>query len=110
MEINTDDDLDRFARTLAARMEDPSERQAILAGRVRFALRRSHGAEPRQGGRGSSQLPALRVEKGAVTERKVREAAASGVRLVLARGAVLTPLARDQARALGVEIERESRC
>jgi len=40
----------------------------------------------------------------------VRDAAAEGARLVLARGAVLTPLARDRARALGVEIERERKC
>jgi hypothetical protein len=45
-----------------------------------------------------------------VTERVVRQAAAEGARLVLARGAVLTPLGRDQARALGVEIERERKC
>jgi hypothetical protein len=50
------------------------------------------------------------VEKGAVTERVIRAAAAAGTRLVLAPGAVLTPLARDQAKALGVEIERKRRC
>ena len=49
----------------------------------------------------------MRVDKGAVTERIVREAAAAGARLVLARRAVLTPLARDQARTLRVAIERE---
>ena len=34
-------------------------------------------------------------------------AARAGERLVLGRGAVLTPLARDRARASGVQIERE---
>jgi hypothetical protein len=34
-------------------------------------------------------------------------AAAAGARLVLGRGAVLTPLARDKARTLGVQIEKE---
>jgi hypothetical protein len=47
------------------------------------------------------------VEKGAVTEAMVAEAAKAGARLVLGRRAVLTPLARDRARAAGVEIERE---
>jgi hypothetical protein len=42
-----------------------------------------------------------------VTERKVQEAAKAGGRIVLGRGAVLTPLAREKARALGVQIERE---
>jgi hypothetical protein len=52
----------------------------------------------------------MRIEKGAVTERVVREAKAAGARLVLAPGAVLTPLARDKAKALGVQIEKERRC
>jgi len=48
-----------------------------------------------------------RIERGAVTERAVIKAAADGARLLLGRGAVLTPLARDKARSLGVEIEKE---
>jgi hypothetical protein len=48
-----------------------------------------------------------RVERGAVTEGMVRDAARAGERLVLGRGAVLTPLAKDRARASGVEIEKE---
>ena len=48
-----------------------------------------------------------RIEKGAVTERAVLEAASAGARLVLGPRAVLTPLARDRARVLGVPIEKE---
>ncbi len=42
-----------------------------------------------------------------MTEAAVRAAAQAGARLVLGRQAVLTPLARDRARAAGVEIEKE---
>jgi len=48
-----------------------------------------------------------RIEKGAVTERAVIAAAKAGDRLVLGPRAVLTPLARDKARALGVPVEKE---
>jgi len=48
-----------------------------------------------------------RIGKGAVTERAVQAAASAGARLVLGPRAVLTPLARDRARALGVPIEKE---
>ena len=48
-----------------------------------------------------------RVEKGAVTERAVIAAARAGERLVLGPKAVLTPLGRDKARALGVTVEKE---
>jgi hypothetical protein len=37
----------------------------------------------------------------------INAAARAGERLVLGRGAVLTPLARDRARASGVRIEKE---
>ena len=47
------------------------------------------------------------MDKGAVTERAVNAAAKAGARLVLGPRAVLTPLARDKARALGVPIEKE---
>jgi hypothetical protein len=106
--IDTDEDLDRFVRALLVRLEHPREREAIRAGRVRFALRRAGGAA----GPAPVAPPAavLRIAKGAVTERTVRDAAERGVRLVLARGAVLTPLAREKARALGVQIEKEGRC
>jgi hypothetical protein len=64
--------------------------------------------EPRAGGStGGAALIARRVEKGAVTERAVIAAAKAGERLVLGPRAVLTPLARDKARALGVPIEKE---
>jgi len=48
-----------------------------------------------------------RIDKGIVTEKKVMAAAKAGKKLVVGKGVVLTPLARDKARQLGVEIERE---
>jgi hypothetical protein len=108
VKIDSDEELNKFVRALAARLENPRERRAIRSGQVRFALRRTTSAAAPTAG--ASGAPAIRVERGAVTERVVRQAAAEGARLILARGAVLTPLGRDQARALGVEIEKERRC
>ena len=50
------------------------------------------------------------AEKAGFKVMTVNDAAAAGTRLLLARGAVLTPLARDRAGVLGVQIERERRC
>ena len=58
-------------------------------------------------GAAGSARPVHRIDKGAVTEAAVRDAARAGARLVLGRRAVITPLARDRARAAGVEIEKE---
>ena len=96
--LSSDEDLDRFVRSLLARFENPQDREAIRAGRLRFTLRRGGGA---------GEAGIVRVERGAVTERTVEAAAKAGARLVLGPRAVLTPLARDKARAKGIEIERE---
>ena len=97
--IGDDADLQAFVARIARRCEDADERAALAAGARRFRLAAT--ASPATGS------STLRVEQGAVTERHVREAAESGAVLVLGRRAVLTPLARDRARAAGVEITKE---
>ena len=98
--LRTDADLDAFVRRLLHMFENPRHREALRTGRLRFRLAAGSAAP-------GSPRPAHRVDKGAVTEAVVREAARAGARLVIGRRAVLTPLARDRARAAGVEIERE---
>ncbi len=116
--LSTDEDLAAFV----ARLLDlePEQRAELRSGRKRFRLAppaasparpappappASPQAGPAGGGRAGS--PVRRIDTGAVTERVVSEAAQAGERLVLGRAAVLTPLARDRARATGVEIEKE---
>ena len=97
--LGSDQELHEFVREVLRLAEDPQRRQDLLAGRLRFTL-----VPPGQPG----VTPAVRrVEKGAVTERAVIAAAKAGHRLVLGPRAVLTPLARDKARALGVPVEKE---
>jgi hypothetical protein len=100
----SDADLTAFVRRIATLCEDPELRAALREGRHAFRL-----------GPGGPEAPGLaapppivtRIDRGAVTERAVLKAAREGARLLLGRGAVLTPLARDKARSLGVEIEKE---
>jgi hypothetical protein len=102
--LTNDAELEAFVRRVAVLCEDPAEREALRSGSRRFHLA-GHPARPP-----AAPAPAaavVRVDKGAVTERHVREAASEGADLVLGRGAVLTPLARDRARAAGVRITKE---
>jgi hypothetical protein len=108
--IDTDEDLMAFVRQLISRVANPRDRLAIHTGKLRFALRRRPAGAAGGAAAAGSAAPVTRVEKGAVTERVIRDAASAGASLVLAPAAVLTPLARERARALGVEIERERRC
>jgi hypothetical protein len=98
--LGTDAELDTFVRRLAALCADPTRRAALQDGRHGFRLAAAAEHSPAAGA-------VVRVDRGAVTERTVSRAAAEGARLVLGKGAVLTPLARDKARSLGVAVEKE---
>jgi len=74
---------------------------------VREVLRDGLPAAAAGAGSGNGTGTVQRVEKGAVTERMVAAAAKAGAALVLGPRAVLTPLARDKARALGVPVQKE---
>jgi hypothetical protein len=100
--ITTDAELNVFVRRLLAL--EPKQREAVQGGRLKFRLRRARKSTAAEGAaRGGSE----RIDKGIVTEKKVMAAAKAGKRLVVGKGVVLTPLARDKARQLGVQIERE---
>ena len=115
--LSTDEDLAVFVERLLDL--DPSQREELRSGRKRFRLAspqtlsvpagagqvgagHSNGAE-----RAGPSAPVRRIDRGAVTEAVIAAASRAGERLVLGRGAVLTPLARDRARASGVQIEKE---
>jgi len=125
--LSTDEDLALFVARLLDL--DPQTREDVRAGRMRFRLAATarppqhvppspqplqplqpqalHGTVGRTVLNGSAGAPVRRIERGAVTEKVIRDAARAGERLVLGPGAVLTPLARDRARAGGVEITKE---
>lgn len=105
--IETNGDLEAFARRLLTIYENPRDRQAVRSGKMRFRLRSRPSAASSAAERATQSL---RVEKGPVTERMVKEAASLGRRIVLGPGAVLTPMGRDAARTLHVEVEKEKRC
>jgi hypothetical protein len=98
--ITSDAELNVFVRRLLAL--EPKQREAVRAGRLKFRLKRARKSAETEAARGSE-----RIDKGIVTEKKVIAAAKAGKRLVVGKGVVLTPLARDKARQLGLQIERE---
>ena len=100
--LRTDRELAAFVTRLLHLVENPRRRDDLRTGRLRFRLAPGGAA-----GASGSARPVHRIDKGAVPEATVRAAARAGARLVLGRRAVLTPLARDRARAAGVEIEKE---
>ena len=109
--LSTDEDLAAFVKRLLDL--DPDQREELRSGRKRFRLATASTACSPGPGPGSDAgprpgaSPVRRIERGAVTEAIINRTVRAGERLVLGRGAVLTPLARDRARASGVQIEKE---
>jgi hypothetical protein len=116
--LSTDDELAAFVKRLLDL--GPDQREELRSGRKRFRLPEIGSVTPAppvpadaapisgNGAERSGESALVRrIERGAVTEAVIRAAARAGQRLVLGRGAVLTPLARDRARASGVQIEKE---
>ena len=106
--VTTDAELDALVRTVAALCDDPERRAALKEGRHDFRLGDTGSRRSLAPLAARPAADETRIDRGAVTERAVLKAAKAGSRLVLGPRAVLTPLARDRARVLGVEIEKES--
>jgi hypothetical protein len=107
VQLSTDSELAAFVRQVAGECADPQRREDLAEGRSTYTLaspvRLSPGPDPGSPG----PETAIRVERGAVTERHVRQAARAGTTIVAAVGVVVTPLALDRARSTGVDIKRE---
>lgn len=100
--MTSDADLAAFVRRLTVLLDDPATGAAIRAGRHRFSLIGGRAAPSAP--TAAPVAPAAVVLSGTVTEAKIVAHAKAGS-IVLAPGAVVTPLARDKARALGLKLE-----
>jgi hypothetical protein len=101
--VGDDHDLADLVTQVLNLAEDPDRAADLRAGRIRFRLAGDAGTGA-PGGPGP-----IDVERGAVTERIIQRAAREQRSLRIGARAVVTPLARDRARALGVVIERTDR-
>jgi hypothetical protein len=89
--IGTDAEL----QTFIARLSSPGVIESIRAGKLRFTLGQTTPVSASTGD----------ILEGVISEQKISALAAKGT-LILGPTAVLTPLARDRARKLGLKIER----
>ena len=102
--VTTDAALAAFVRRLVALLDDPAAGAAVRSGQHRFTL---EAAAPRTGSAPPvAATGQATVLSGAITEAKINKCAGAGV-VQIAPDAVVTPLARDRARTLGLKIERK---
>jgi len=102
--IDNDDDLLAFAAMFIT-CGDPLAQAAVMQGKVRLQLDRGAPAlaTPRPAAPAETAIAA-----GVVGERQVVEIAKTHRVLLVAKDVVVTPLARDRARACGLEIVRKA--
>jgi hypothetical protein len=116
--VANDADLNAFAQQVALCALERDLLGAIASNRVRFRLAGGGGgaggrevqatkqamapaaAPPAQGGE------AYHWEQGLLSETKITEIARTHAKLVLGRRALMTPLAWDRARSLGLQVAR----
>ena len=107
--ITSQGELDRAVRRILADSTDPRLRRAIEQGELSFVL--AAPTPPATGGSNTRERSDAgtvhRIERGAVTEKHVRAAAQAGAVIMIAARVVITPLAKDKARSLGVVITKE---
>jgi len=103
--IQTDADLAAFVHKVLDLVVDPAKTHAIREGRLRFVM--DHAA-PALGPSAGGEVLRLRGE--ALTEKKLSALPPGTTRIVLERGAVVTPLARERARQIGITLERSTPC
>jgi len=101
--VRDDADVAELVNRVIALCSDPHQRAALSQGGFRFRLLNDAAlAVP------SPQAPTV-ISTGAVTEAIVKRAAKADSRLLLGPRAVVTPLGREAAQALGVVLERTPR-
>jgi len=100
--VTDDRDLADLVVQVLNLAEDPRRAADLRNGRIRFLL----ADDPTTGSPNASRP--IDVERGAVTERLIQRAAREQRGLRIGPRAVITPLARDRARALGVTLDRSS--
>ena len=99
-------DLDRFAKAVAEACSDDALKAAILAGDVHFEVARTVAGSA---ARAPSPMKAgaFEMSSGVLSEAKIVEISRTHKRILVGSDVVMTPLARDKAREMKVELVRQ---
>lgn len=98
-------DLDRFARNILSAGENAQLKAAIAAGDIRFEV--AAGGPATRTEKPAAPGGVFHVASGVLGEAKVMDIARTHSRIVVGSDVVLTPLAREKARKMKVEIVRQ---
>jgi len=113
--LATDKDVADFVTLLIGMIDEPATGDAVRNGDITFTIAGNARAVPAPA-RNTAQaadVPAARLSEdntsrlsGIITEARINKLAGPGI-ILLSPDAVITPLARDRARSLGLKFERK---
>lgn len=113
--LATDKDVADFVTLLIGMVDDPATADAVRNGDITFTIAsNAHPAAPVAGTTARPRIvPAAGLAEdktstlgGIITEARINKLAGPGT-VLLSPDAVITPLARDRARSLGLKFERK---
>ena len=104
--VLVEDDLAGFARGIIAAAAHEDLKAAIMSGRVAFVRDETEATARRPAENPVGAGPGFRISDGILNEMRVAEIGRQHRRLVIGPEVVVTPLARDRARELKLELVR----
>lgn len=104
--IGSSADLGRFARDIAEASSHPDLKAAIASGDIGFDLAGGPGAAAKAPATAAADA-AYEMKTGVLSETRLVEIARGHRRIVIGADVVLTPLARDKAREMRIELTRQ---
>ncbi|HEY7750374.1 MAG TPA: hypothetical protein VH933_17060 [Aestuariivirgaceae bacterium] len=104
--VTIDGDLNQFAQVIVHAAAHEDLKTAIMSGRLSFKTRAQATPAPK-----NSENPVVRgghfqIENGVLNELRIAEIGKKYTKVVLGPDVVVTPLARDRARELKLELVR----
>jgi hypothetical protein len=100
-------DLDRFAKAIAEACSDDALKALILSGDVHFELARTPAAGSAAKAPAPTKASAFEMSSGVLSEAKIVEISRTHRMILVGSDVVMTPLARDKAREMKVELVRQ---
>jgi hypothetical protein len=101
--VKSAEDVGRFARDIAEASGHPDLKAAILSGDIAFDITGTAASAAKAG----PAAGAYEMTSGVLSETKIVEIARTHRKIVVGGDVVLTPLARDKAREMKVELTRQ---
>jgi hypothetical protein len=100
------EDLSSFAQMVVQAASHEDLKVAIMSGRLKFELGKAFQSKPRSSENPVHSGKAFTIDHGMLSETRIAEIGKTHTKIVLGREVVVTPLARDRARELKLELVR----